>query len=123
MEAPPATRGCPLDPGCRGTLGLSYGRFAGQDVIDETTDGTSDTIRRQPLAFPDTSTNARTARSVSGLARGLIAFCITELDPGGAERAMARLVRSLDRERWSPHRLLPRTRYAAGGRSGRRAFR
>lgn len=39
----------------------------------------------------------------SGLAPRPIAFCITELDPGGAERAMARLVRSLDREHWSPH--------------------
>lgn len=39
----------------------------------------------------------------SGLAPRPIAFCITELDPGGAERAMARLVRSLHRERWSPH--------------------
>lgn len=39
----------------------------------------------------------------SGLAPRPIAFCITELDPGGAERAMARLVRSLDRDHWSPH--------------------
>lgn len=32
-----------------------------------------------------------------------IAFCITELDPGGAERALVRIVSGLDRERWSPH--------------------
>lgn len=32
-----------------------------------------------------------------------IAFCITELDVGGAERAMATLVTGLDRTRWSPH--------------------
>ncbi len=32
-----------------------------------------------------------------------IAFCITELDPGGAERALVRIVTGLDRERWSPH--------------------
>ncbi|MCA9024423.1 MAG: glycosyltransferase [Planctomycetaceae bacterium] len=32
-----------------------------------------------------------------------IAFCITELDPGGAERALVRIVMGLDRSRWSPH--------------------
>jgi len=32
-----------------------------------------------------------------------IAFCITELDRGGAERALSRLVLGLDRQRWSPH--------------------
>ena len=32
-----------------------------------------------------------------------IAFCITELDPGGAERALAALVRGLDRSAWEPH--------------------
>lgn len=31
-----------------------------------------------------------------------IAFCITELDPGGAERALVQLVRRLDRSRWAP---------------------
>lgn len=31
-----------------------------------------------------------------------IAFCITDLDPGGAERALARLVTGLDRGRWEP---------------------
>lgn len=31
-----------------------------------------------------------------------IAFCITELDPGGAERAFVRLVTGLDRSRWEP---------------------
>jgi glycosyltransferase involved in cell wall biosynthesis len=32
-----------------------------------------------------------------------IAFCITELDPGGAERALFQLVTRLDRTRWAPH--------------------
>lgn len=32
-----------------------------------------------------------------------IGFCITELDPGGAERALVRIVTGLDRQRWSPH--------------------
>lgn len=32
-----------------------------------------------------------------------IAFCITELDAGGAEQAMVELVTRLDRNRWSPH--------------------
>lgn len=32
-----------------------------------------------------------------------IAFCITELDRGGAERALSSLVMGLDRQRWSPH--------------------
>jgi glycosyltransferase involved in cell wall biosynthesis len=32
-----------------------------------------------------------------------IAFCITELDPGGAERAFVRLVKGLDRREWAPH--------------------
>jgi glycosyltransferase involved in cell wall biosynthesis len=32
-----------------------------------------------------------------------IAFCITELDPGGAERALVRIVCGLNRQRWSPH--------------------
>ncbi len=32
-----------------------------------------------------------------------IAFCITELDPGGAERALVRIVTALDRTRWQPH--------------------
>jgi glycosyltransferase involved in cell wall biosynthesis len=31
-----------------------------------------------------------------------ITFCITELDPGGAERALVRLVSGLDRQRWNP---------------------
>ncbi|QDU37862.1 Alpha-D-kanosaminyltransferase [Maioricimonas rarisocia] len=31
-----------------------------------------------------------------------IGFCITELDPGGAERALVHLVRRLDRNRWLP---------------------
>jgi len=31
-----------------------------------------------------------------------IAFCITELDPGGAERAFVRLVTGLDRQHWIP---------------------
>ncbi|AMV21594.1 hypothetical protein VT03_27070 [Planctomyces sp. SH-PL14] len=30
-EVPPAARGCPLDPGCRGTLGLSEHNRAGKD--------------------------------------------------------------------------------------------
>lgn len=32
-----------------------------------------------------------------------IGFAITELDPGGAERAFTQLVTRLDREEWSPH--------------------
>ena len=32
-----------------------------------------------------------------------IAFCITELDPGGAERAFVRLVKGIDRQEWAPH--------------------
>lgn len=32
-----------------------------------------------------------------------IAFCITELDPGGAERALTHLVLHLDRSQWQPH--------------------
>lgn len=31
-----------------------------------------------------------------------IGFAITELDPGGAERAMTQLVTRLDRSQWSP---------------------
>jgi len=31
-----------------------------------------------------------------------IAFCITDLDPGGAERALVQLVLRLDRSRWNP---------------------
>src|SRR3712207_2927580 len=31
-----------------------------------------------------------------------IAFCITDLDPGGAERALVQLVTRLDRTRWQP---------------------
>lgn len=31
-----------------------------------------------------------------------IAFCITELDPGGAERALVQLVTRLDRTQWQP---------------------
>ncbi|MBT6156181.1 MAG: glycosyltransferase [Planctomycetaceae bacterium] len=31
-----------------------------------------------------------------------IAFCITELDPGGAERALVQLVTRLDRRHWAP---------------------
>jgi glycosyltransferase involved in cell wall biosynthesis len=31
-----------------------------------------------------------------------IAFCITDLDPGGAERALVQLVTGLDRGRWEP---------------------
>ena len=32
-----------------------------------------------------------------------IAFGITELDPGGAERALVQIVTRLDREQWQPH--------------------
>ena len=32
-----------------------------------------------------------------------VAFCITELDPGGAERALTQLVLSLDRDDWEPY--------------------
>lgn len=32
-----------------------------------------------------------------------IAFCITELDDGGAERALVQIVTRLDRQAWSPH--------------------
>jgi len=32
-----------------------------------------------------------------------IALCITELDPGGAENALATLTRGLDRTTWEPH--------------------
>jgi starch synthase (maltosyl-transferring) len=32
-----------------------------------------------------------------------IVFCITELDPGGAERALVRLVTSLNRQDWDPY--------------------
>jgi len=32
-----------------------------------------------------------------------ILFCITELDPGGAELALAQLVTRLDREKWEPY--------------------
>ncbi len=31
-----------------------------------------------------------------------LAFCITDLDPGGAERALLQIVRRLDRDRWKP---------------------
>lgn len=31
-----------------------------------------------------------------------VAFCITDLDPGGAERALVRIVTGLDRSRWTP---------------------
>lgn len=31
-----------------------------------------------------------------------VAFCITDLDPGGAERALVQLVTRLDRKRWLP---------------------
>lgn len=31
-----------------------------------------------------------------------IAFCITDLDPGGAERALVQLATRLDRDRWEP---------------------
>ena len=32
-----------------------------------------------------------------------LAFCITELDPGGAERALVQLVLSLNRDEWDPY--------------------
>jgi glycosyltransferase involved in cell wall biosynthesis len=32
-----------------------------------------------------------------------IAFCITDLDPGGAERALVQVATRLDRRRWEPH--------------------
>jgi glycosyltransferase involved in cell wall biosynthesis len=31
-----------------------------------------------------------------------VAFCVTDLDPGGAERALVRIVTGLDRSRWTP---------------------
>jgi len=31
-----------------------------------------------------------------------VAFCITDLDPGGAERALVKLATGLDRDRWEP---------------------
>jgi glycosyltransferase involved in cell wall biosynthesis len=38
----------------------------------------------------------------SGTSPVRIAFCITDLDPGGAERALVQLVTRLDRSRWEP---------------------
>ena len=35
-------------------------------------------------------------------ARIPIVFCITDLDPGGAERCLAHLVTGLDQEYWDP---------------------
>lgn len=32
-----------------------------------------------------------------------VAFCITDLDPGGAERALFEIVKRLDKSRWKPH--------------------
>ena len=32
-----------------------------------------------------------------------IAFCLTELDPGGAERNLLQLVKRLDHDTWKPH--------------------
>lgn len=40
---------------------------------------------------------------MSNLSPIKIAFCITDLDPGGAERALVELVTRLDRHRFSPH--------------------
>jgi glycosyltransferase involved in cell wall biosynthesis len=52
---------------------------------------------------PATFRGERLARSVSRFKSPVrIAFCITDLDPGGAERAMVRLVKGLDRSRWEP---------------------
>ncbi|MCA9016456.1 MAG: hypothetical protein KDA77_14075, partial [Planctomycetaceae bacterium] len=31
-----------------------------------------------------------------------IAFCITGLQPGGAERALVQIVKRLNREKWAP---------------------
>ena len=51
-----------------------------------------------PTPLPDTQGNevvlTRPVRLV---------FCITELDPGGAERALTQLVMNLDRHDWDPH--------------------
>ncbi len=44
----------------------------------------------------------RTNSSPGSLEPTRIAFCITELDPGGAERMLVELVRRLNRQRWMP---------------------
>jgi glycosyltransferase involved in cell wall biosynthesis len=44
----------------------------------------------------------RVAGYVTEAAPIKIAFCITDLDPGGAERALVQLVTRLDRSKWEP---------------------
>jgi glycosyltransferase involved in cell wall biosynthesis len=44
----------------------------------------------------------RNPHLASGTSRIRIAFCITDLDPGGAERALVHLVTRLDRSRFEP---------------------
>jgi glycosyltransferase involved in cell wall biosynthesis len=43
----------------------------------------------------------RTSTAQTGEPQAIV-FCITELDPGGAERALVQLVTGLDRQRWQP---------------------
>lgn len=54
-------------------------------------------VSRKSENFPDDLRMCAATKPVP------IAFCITELDRGGAERALSSLVLGLDRQRWSPH--------------------
>lgn len=59
------------------------------------------------MADPEPSSSSlseqgRDQRPASAAPPIRIAFCITELDPGGAERALTQLVLNLDRNRWQP---------------------
>lgn len=51
----------------------------------------------------DDSSTRRYQRVSSTASIPKIAFCITDLDPGGAERALVQLVTRLDRSRFEPH--------------------
>ena len=57
--------------------------------------------RWEPKTRPIPDTAADRGQSSTSPVR--IVFCITELDPGGAERALTQLVLNLNRDEWDPH--------------------
>jgi glycosyltransferase involved in cell wall biosynthesis len=78
-------------------MSTSQGLQEGAKVESKADDPESKHHQPARNLLPDSDTMSISAKPVR------IAFCITDLDPGGAERALVQLVTRLDRTTWEPY--------------------
>ncbi len=92
----------PFDPGCRSTLGLSYGSRAGEELI-ELPASSAETLsqRRWPVAVCNRSTSGTRRRSTTNLS-------VDRYRDRGSRRVAFRMIRSSRRRDLAVH--TPRTR-------------